>query len=272
MNITSQIVSYRDGNAELSGWLCFDESSGKSRPGILVVHGGTGLDDHAKSRARGFAEQGYVAFACDMYGAGVAHAGRSRIMPLILQLCSQPEKLRQRASAGLHVLRNHPLVDSSRLAAVGYCFGGMTALELARGGADLSAVISVHGSLQPAQLIAQTHAPKPVNDEASSAATSSGANSEEPSKPSILARILVCHGALDPHVPMAHVTAFAEEMAAAHADYQLVIYGNALHGFTHETASNTPGVAYNEQADKRSSAFIHTFLADVFRAPACRTA
>jgi len=267
MNLTSKAISYHDGDTELSGWLLFDASAGDRRPGILVVHGGAGLDDHAKSRARSFAEQGYVAFACDMYGAGVAEGGRSRIMPLILQLCSQPEKLRQRASAGLHVLRNHPLVDSSRLAGVGYCFGGMTVLELARGGADLSAAISVHGSLQPARLIAQTHTPKPATDEASPAAASSGANSEEPSKPSILARILVCHGALDPHVPMAHVTAFAEEMAAARADYQLIIYGNALHGFTHETASNTPGVAYNEPADVRSSGHIRVFLDEVFRTP-----
>jgi len=267
LNIISQAVAYRDGDTELSGWLFFEGASPEARPGVLVVHGGAGLDDHAKSRARGFAEQGFIAFACDMYGSGVAEGGRPRIMPLILQLCAQPAKLRQRAKAGLEVLRAHRLVDGTRLAAIGYCFGGMTVLELARGGADLSAVISVHGSLQPAQLIAQTHAPKAATEEASPAAASSGGDSEETAKSSILARILVCHGALDPHVPMPHVTAFAEEMATARADYQLIIYGNALHGFTHESASSTPGVAYNEPADVRSSGHIRVFLDEVFRTP-----
>jgi dienelactone hydrolase len=171
----------------------------------------------------------------------------------------------------------------------------MTVLELARGGADLAAVISVHGSLQPAHLIAQTHAPKTAPSSQAPAASESGqaptnaaslsssdasaeqsSNSasaspephesltQETSAPSIKPRILVCHGALDPHVPMSHVTAFADEMAAAHADYQLIIYGNALHGFTHETPSTTPGVAYNSQADARSSAHIRSFLTDVF--------
>jgi dienelactone hydrolase len=272
VNITTQAISYRDGHTELSGWLFFDASTEQRRPGILVVHGGAGLDDHAKSRARTFAEQGYVAFACDMYSAEVAATGRPRIMPLILQLCAQPRKLRQRAHAGLELLRAHSLVDPTRLAAIGYCFGGMTVLELARGAADLSAVISVHGSLQPAHLIAQTHAPKPAATEPpqpAAAASSSGPASpaaapEPPAQPQIRPRILVCHGALDPHVPMSHVTAFAEEMAAARADYQLIIYANALHGFTHETPSTSPGVAYHAQADARSSAHIRAFLADVF--------
>lgn len=271
MSIVSQTVSYHDADTRLSGCLFLDDRVQTQRPGMLVVHGGAGLDAHAESRARMFAEQGYVAFACDMYGAGVAEGGRPRIMPLILQLCAQPAKLRQRANAGLEVLRAHPFVDCGRLAAIGYCFGGMTVLELARGGADLAAVISVHGSLQPAQLIAQTHAPKnagaesaPPAADSSDPATSSQPNAQETSNASVRARILVCHGALDPHVTMSHVTAFADEMAAAHADYQLIIYGNALHGFTHETPSTTPGVAYDAQADARSSAHIRAFLSDLF--------
>jgi len=255
MSITSQEVAYRDGETELSGWLFLDESISHHPPGILVVHGGAGLDEHAKSRARGFAAQGYVALACDMYGANVVAGGRSRIMPLILQLCAQPAKLRQRANAGIEILRAHPRVDASRIAAVGYCFGGMTVLELARGGADVDGVVSVHGSLQPAQLIAQTHAPKDL-------ALEQPTSGED--RPTIKARILVCHGALDPHVPMAQVTAFVEEMAAAQTDYQLIIYGHAVHGFTHEMPSSTPGVAYDAQADARSSAHIRAFLADLF--------
>jgi dienelactone hydrolase len=122
-----------------------------------------------------------------------------------------------------------------RIAAVGYCFGGMTVLEVARGGAPLSGVVSVHGSL------------------AAMAPTAPG---------SIAAKILVCHGALDPHVPMSQVTGFADEMNTAGADWQLIVYGRALHGFTHETATGreTPGVAYDAAADARSRTAIEAFL------------
>jgi dienelactone hydrolase len=134
------------------------------------------------------------------------------------------------------VLRTHPLVDG-RIAAVGYCFGGLTALELARSGAPLTGVVSVHGSL----------------------ATTIPA---EPGK--ILAKILVCHGALDPHVPMTHVDAFVEAMNTAGADWQLVIYSGAMHGFTHDSGPNLPGVAYHAQADARSTRHIRDFLSELF--------
>ena len=125
-----------------------------------------------------------------------------------------------------------------RIAAVGYCLGGMAVLEYARSGSTIGGVVSVHGGLE----------------------TTSPA---EPS--SIRARMLVCHGALDPHVPMSQVTAFAEEMTHAGADYQLIVYGNAMHGFTHETAAGQqPGVQYHAQADARSSVAIQTFLQELF--------
>jgi dienelactone hydrolase len=131
----------------------------------------------------------------------------------------------------------------------------MAVLELARSGADLAAVVSVHGSLQPAQLVAQSHSAPNVFNHGVKYRCQNG---------QIRAAILVCHGALDPHVPMAQVVEFTEEMAQAKADWQLLIYGNALHGFTHDTPSGTPGVAYDAQADARSSAHIRAFLADVF--------
>jgi dienelactone hydrolase len=118
MPIVSQEVRYRDGNTELTGCLLSDEGRHNRRPGVLVVHGGAGLDNHAKNRARAFAEQGYVAFACDMYGDGVAEGGRARIMPLIMQLCADPTRLCQRAGAAIEVLRAHPQVDG-RSAEVG---------------------------------------------------------------------------------------------------------------------------------------------------------
>jgi dienelactone hydrolase len=228
-------VKYQDGGTDLTGIMVWEAAKAEKRPGILVVHGGAGLDEHAKGRASGFAEMGFVAFACDMYGHGVA-GDRERVMGRIAELRKDTAKLCGRAAAGMAVLRGHPLVDG-RVAAVGYCFGGMTVLELARSGAELSGVVSVHGSL----------------------------SSTAPAGPGVIkARILVCHGALDPHVPMTQVSAFVEEMNIAGGDWQLVVYGRAMHGFTHEGAAGLPGVAYNAAADARSSRAIGEFFGELF--------
>jgi dienelactone hydrolase len=238
LKINTQAVEYRDGDAGLTGLFVWDDTINRRRPGAMVVHGGAGLDDHAKGRARRLAELGYVAFACDMYGHGVA-GDRQRVMARITELRSDPAKLVQRAAAGIEVLRSHPLVDG-RIAAVGYCFGGMTVLELARSGADLMGVVSVHGSMDTLRL-SQPRAVK--------------------------AKILVCHGALDPHVPMTHVNAFVEEMKTGGADWQLLVYGNAMHGFTHESGPKLPGVEYHALSDARSSQAIQSFFSELFAAP-----
>jgi dienelactone hydrolase len=234
--IESQTVPYRDHDTLLNGFLAWDTAPSGRRPGVLVVHGGAGLDDHARARALRFAESGFVAFACDMYGEGVA-GDRERVIQRITELRSNPAALNQRTQSGLDILRDHPSVDG-RLAAVGYCFGGMTVLELARSGAKLAGVVSVHGALETAR----------------------------PAEPAgIHTKILVCHGALDPHVPMTHVASFSQEMVRAGADWQLIIYGGAMHGFTHENATgNQPGVAYHAPSDLRSSLAIQTFLREVF--------
>jgi dienelactone hydrolase len=203
--------------------------------GILVVHGGAGLDAHARGRAARMAELGYIAFACDMYGNGVA-GNRERVMARITELRDDTTKLCKRGTAGLEVLLSHPQVDG-RVAVVGYCFGGMVALELARGGAEIAGAVSVHGSLST---------PRPARPGA------------------VKAKILVCHGALDPHVPMTQVNAFAQEMNEARADWQLVVYGGAMHGFTHETGPVLPGVAYDAVADARSAAAMKTFFSEIF--------
>jgi dienelactone hydrolase len=234
--IETQPVPYRDGDIALNGLFVWDSSQGGPRPGILVVHGGAGLDDHARGRARRLAEWGFVVFACDMYGEGVA-GNRERIVQRITELRRDVAVLCRRAQAALDILNAHQKTDG-RLAAVGYCFGGMTVLELARSGAGLAGVVSVHGSLETTQ----------------------------PAKPAtIRAKILVCHGALDPHVPMTSVISFADEMTRAAADWQLFIYGGAMHGFTHETATGQqPGVAYHGPSDVRSSKAIQTFFAELF--------
>ena len=134
---------------------------------------------------------------------------------------------------------SHPL-GNGQVAAIGYCFGGRTVLELTRTGAQLAGAISVHGSLESAR---------------------------PPRAGNIKAKVLVCHGALDPHVPTTQLTKFIEEMNAAGTDYQLIVYGGAMHGFTHDVGPQTPGVAYHPLADQRSFLAIKTFLAEIFGMP-----
>jgi dienelactone hydrolase len=235
MTINTQAVAYRDGYTELTGEFAWDAERSDKRPGILVVHGGAGMDAHARGRAKRLAEMGFVAFACDMYGNGVA-GNRERVMARIAELRDDRAKLCQRAQAGFDVLLSHPQVDG-RIAAAGYCFGGMVVLELARSGAEITGVVSVHGSLST---------PGPAQ---------SG---------TLKAKILVCHGALDPHVPLTQVNAFVQEMNESGADWQLIVYGGAMHGFTHEAGPTMPGVAYNAAADARSAIAMQTFFSELF--------
>jgi dienelactone hydrolase len=238
LKINTQPVEYHDDGVDLTGMFVWDDTRTENCPGVLVVHGGAGLDDHAKYQAARLAKLGYVVLACDMYGNGVA-GDRQRVMARITELRSEPGKLCRRASAGLEVLRSHPRVDG-RLVAVGYCFGGMTVLELARSGAELMGAVSVHGTLH----------------------TSTPAQAQL-----VKAKILVCHGALDHHVPMTQVNDFIEEMMSAHADWQLIIYGEAMHGFTHKDGPEMPGVAYHALTDARSAKAIQDFLRELFDAP-----
>jgi len=234
--IETRDVRYRDGDEALNGVFMWDAAAPPRRPGVLVIHGGAGLDDHARGRARRFAEAGFVAFACDMYGESVA-GKRDRVMQHIGELRRDRAALCRRAQAGIDQLASHAQTDG-RMVAVGYCLGGMVGLELARAGIDLAGVVSVHGGLETTR----------------------------PAEPStIKTRVLVCHGALDPHVPMAHVAAFTDEMNRAGADYQLIVYGGAMHGFTHETAIQpVNGVAYNAPADARSARAIQAFADELF--------
>ena len=232
---TTREVRYFDGDEPLNGMFASD-SSPLQRPGILIIHGGAGLDDHARGRAERFADAGYLAFACDMYGESV-RGKRDRVMQQIAELRRDRSALSGRVDAAIGMLNSDERFDG-RLAVVGYCLGGMIALECARAGIDVAGIVSVHGNL----------------------GTSASA---EPG--SIKTRMLVCHGSLDPHAPMTQVSAFVEEMNRAGADFQLVIYGRAMHGFTHETAiQSANGVAYDAAADARSAVAIQTFLDELF--------
>ena len=235
--IETRDVRYFDGDDTLDGVLAWDGDRSQRRPGILVIHGGAGLDDHAKGRARLLAAAGYVALACDLYGDRIT-GNRERIMQHIAELRSDRTRITRRVQAAIDQLISHDQVDG-RIAAVGYCLGGLIALELARAGVDLAGVVSVHGSLK----------------------TSLPAAPE-----SIKCKVLVCHGALDPYSPPADLAAFVGEMNSAGADYQLIAYGGALHGFTHESAIQpVNGVGYNASADARSQAAMQTFFDELFK-------
>jgi len=242
MATATRTITYDDQETALTGFFAWDDAVQPLRPGLLLVHGGAGLDDHAKGQAKRYAAHGYAVLACDMFGDGVA-GNRERVMACLMGLRDDPQRLSRRAQAGLAALAGCP-ETGGQFAAIGFCFGGLAVLTLARSGAGLAGVVSIHGSLATAR----------------------------PAQPgAVKAKVLVCHGALDPHVPLADVTRFAEEMNHAQADWQLIMYGGAMHGFTHEHAvpDAMPGVAYNALADQRSFLATRTFLAEVLtRSPA----
>jgi dienelactone hydrolase len=239
VNIVTRDLFYRDLETPLTGLFCWNEAQEGPRPGILLIHGGAGLDAHAREQARRYAGLGYAVLACDMFGDGIA-GNRERVMACLLALRDDPGRLVRRGQAGLTALAGCPEA-AGPAAAVGFCFGGMAALALARAGTNLAAVVSIHGSLV-------TSAPARPGD--------------------VTARILACHGAADPHVPPGDVAAFAAEMNHAGADWQLVMYGRAQHGFTHQHAvpGAMPGVAYDRLADERSFAAVRAFLAEALAA------
>ena len=237
MPITTRWLSYPDEEVQLRGFLAQDPDRA-ARGGLLLVHGGAGLDEHARGQAERYAALGFTVLACDMFGPGVA-GDRERVIAHLQTLQQNPALVGRRARAAAVALSALPDVHGRSIAAVGFCFGGMVVLTLARLGGDLAGVISMHGGLKTVQ----------------------------PAEPgAVRARILVCHGARDPHVPLPDVTALIEEMDHAGADLQVIVYGSAMHGFTHTTAvpGAMPGVAYDEPADRRSFAAATQFLDELF--------
>jgi dienelactone hydrolase len=233
-------IEYRDGTDRMLGFLAYEEGAPARRPGVLVVHEGLGLNDFPMERARMVAKLGYVALAADLFGERRQAKDLEEARALIGALRSEPSKLRKRAASALDVLSRLPQVDATRLGAIGFCFGGTTVLEMARGGADLKAVISFHGVLSTA------------------APAAAGA---------IKARILVCTGADDPLVPAVQVTRFEDEVRAAKvADWQVLSFGNTLHGFTNPAADGSimASALYSESADRRSWAAMKSLFEEAF--------
>lgn len=234
-------VEYSHGDVLLQGYLAYDDVDDGPRPGVLIVHEWWGLGDHAKQSAEKLAVAGYVGFALDMYGKGVYTSDPQEAMKLAGQFRGGDDRtlMRERAAKGLEVLRGISQCDPKHIIAIGYCFGGTTALELARSGADIDGVVSFHGGLAT-----------PNPDDAKN----------------IRGRVLVLHGADDPHVSADEVAGFTAEMRAAKVDWQLVMYGNAVHSFTNPAAGNDPstGAAYNEAAASRSWDALLQFAHDCF--------
>jgi dienelactone hydrolase len=191
-------------------------------------------------RARELARLGYVAFAIDMYGKGVRPKTQEEASAQATPFYKDRQMMRRRANAGLEVLRNNRLVDPKRIAAIGYCFGGGTALELARSGADIAGVVSFHGTLDT-----------PNPDDAKR----------------IKCKVLAQTGGSDPFVTKDKVNAFEDEMTKAGADWQLNVYGGAVHSFTNPDSGNDPskGAAYNKEADQRSWEAMKQFFAEIFK-------
>jgi len=236
----TKLVEYRDGDTTLEGYSSYDDSIIKGkRPGVLVVHQWMGLTDYEKGRADMLAKLGYNVFCVDIYGKGMRPKDAKEAGTLSGKYKADRDLLRRRVNAGLAVLEQDPLTDTKKVAAIGYCFGGTTVLELARSGADIAGVVCFHGTLD---------SPKPED----------GKN--------IKCKVLVLHGADDTYTSAKDMAAFQDEMRKAKVDWQLVLYGGAVHSFTEKDAGNDPtkGAAYNEAADRRSWEEMKSFFAEIF--------
>jgi len=237
--IQSKTMDYKQGDTTLEGVLVWDDSVSGPRPGVLVVHQWLGLTDYEKHRAEMLAQLGYVAFCADIYGKDARPKDVSEAGADAGKYKSDRTLLRQRVNAGLDELKKSDLVDTKRVAAIGYCFGGTTVIELARSGAELSGVVSFHGGLD---------SPTPAD----------GKNIKCP--------ILACHGADDPFEKPEDLAAFESEMRDAKVDWRLIMYGGAVHAFTQSNSGfSNPGAKYNEKADKRSWEDMKMFFAEIFK-------
>jgi dienelactone hydrolase len=235
----TQTIEYKDGNTVLEGYLAYDDAIKEKMPVVLIVHEWTGIGSYVKKRAEQIAGLGYAAFAVDIYGKGIRPADANEAAKQAGIYRSDRPLMRRRAIAGLEEVKKFSFVDPKRIAAIGYCFGGGVVLEMARSGADLKGVVSFHGNLDT---------PHPEDAK------------------NIKAKVLVLHGADDPYTKPEQITAFWKEMRDAKVDWQMIFYGNAVHGFTNPEHGSDPskGAAYNKDADMRSWQAIKTFFNEIF--------
>ena len=237
--LAGQPLTYADGATKLAGYVARPASIKGKVPGVVVVHQWMGLTDHERKVSDDLAKLGYVALAADIYGEGVHPKDTSEAGKLAGSFKGDRALYRRRIAAALETLKAQKGVDGSRLAVIGFCFGGTGALEAARGGLPVKGVVSFHGGLDvPAGYVATP----------------------------ITTKVLVCHGADDPFVPAKDVAAFQDEMRQAKADYVFVAYAGAVHAFTQKEAGNdnSKGAAYNEAAHRRSWQHMKDFFSEIF--------
>jgi dienelactone hydrolase len=237
--LQKQIVDYRQDGTVLSGYLAYDDSRPGPLPAVLIFHHWMGIDQYIMDRTEQLARMGYVAFAADIYGKGVKPKDNKEAAALSGTYRNDRKLMRARAQAAFDTLCRMTRVDAKRIAAIGYCFGGGVALELARSGADLAGVVSFHGTLDT---------PHPEDAK------------------NIKGKILVLQGADDPVAPDSQIVKLEDEMRKAGVDYEIVLYGGAVHSFSMPAAGNDPktGSAYNEKADRRSWQAMKDFFAELF--------
>lgn len=229
---------YHHGEQELHGFLAYDDRNDQPRPAVLVAHDWTGRNDFACEKAKMLADMGYVGFALDMYGHGRLGESTNEKMGLMQPLANDRLLLRARIRAAFDALIAMPEVDYTRIAVIGFCFGGLCALDLARSGAELKGVVSFHGLLD-----------KPK---------------ELPNK-TIHAKILALHGYDDPMVKPEQVNEFCQEMTQAKVDWQVHMYGHTQHAFSNPQAHDTQlGTVYNAKAERRALQSMKNFLQEVF--------
>jgi dienelactone hydrolase len=239
MALREQLIDYQDGETRCQGFLCHDDSYPGPVPAVLISHTWAGRDEFVERKARRLAWHGYAAFALDMYGEGRVGKSVEENQALMMPLMQDRALLARRINAALTTVKTLPPVDGRRVAAMGFCFGGLCALDLARSGADVRGVVSFHGLLKPNGL------PPPKR---------------------ISARILMLHGYDDPMAPPEDVLAIGKELTQAGADWQLHAYGHTVHAFTNPAANNRAGgMEYNDRADRRSWHSLIQFLEETLR-------
>lgn len=233
----SKLIEYKDDDTLLEGYLALPEKLAGKRPAVIVVHDWSGKNEFACNKADKLAELGYIGFALDMYGKGKLGQTNEEKTALMNPLASDRAALQQRILAAVETVTNMPEVDASKIAAIGFCFGGLCVLDLARTGADIRGVVSFHGLL--------------------------GAADNIPS-PKIKAKVLVLHGYDDPMCKPEAVIEFATEMSNAKADWQINMYGNTLHAFTNPLANDPDfGTVYDKNADMRSWVAMTEFFKEI---------
>ncbi|MGH7254249.1 MAG: dienelactone hydrolase family protein [Nitrospirales bacterium] len=237
--VRTTVVPYQHGPVMLEGFLAWDDAVSGKRPGVLVVHEWWGLNAYVRQRAEQLAALGYVAFALDMYGKGMVTQHADQASKWMQQIQANVPGWQERANAGLEILRDHELVDASRLGAIGYCFGGATVLQLAFSGAPVRGVVSFHGAL-----------PVPTKEQASQTR----------------AKLLMAHGNQDSFVSQDHLVTFLAALDAGNLDWRLVVYSGARHSFTNPAADayGMDALKYDKAADVRSWRHMQLFFDELF--------